>query len=187
MVVYRKLLPSELPDYCEHLLRLEPRDRRARFLTPTEDQIIRGHVGRLDLPWTIIIGAFFDGVLRGAVELTGSPREGMDRVELAVSVERPLQNTGAGTELVRRAVLAAQNRGIKYIRLICLLENRRMQAICRKMKGLLDYDDADVVCDIKVMPPTHVSLLEEAMGKDAAHSNMLLTYAQMPRAGTQLH
>ncbi len=88
---------------------------------------------------------------------------------------------------MRRAVLAAQNRGIKYIRLICLLGNRRMQAICRRMKGLLDYDDADVVCDIKVMAPTPVSFVEEAMDQDVAHSNLLLTHARMRRAGTKMH
>jgi GNAT superfamily N-acetyltransferase len=187
MVVYRKLLPTELPDYCEHLLRLDPRDRRSRFLAPTEDRVIRGHIGRLDLPWTIIIGAFVDGVLRGAVELVGSPEEGMDRVELAVSVERAVQGTGAGTHLVRRAVLAARNRGIRYIKLICLLENRRMQAICRKMRGLLDYDADDVVCDIKVVPPTDMSVMEEAYLEGLAQGNMVLAYAPTRRTGTRTH
>lgn len=163
MVVYRKLITPELPAYCEHLLRLDPRDRRARFLTLTTDEVIRHHCRSLDLPWTILVGAFRDGVMRGAVELVGSPFDGMNVVELAVSVERTFQNTGAGTELVRQAVLVAQNRSIRRIKMICLQENRRMQAICKKLHGLLDYDEADVMCDIKVAAATRQTLWQEQL------------------------
>ena len=163
MVVYRKLITPELPSYCEHLLRLDPRDRRARFLALTSDDEIRRHCNALDLPWTILIGAYQDGAIRGAVELVGCPLAGMHEVELAVSVERSFQNTGAGTELVRQAVLVAQNRGIRRIKMICLQQNRRMQAICKRLHGLLDYDEADVMCDIKVAAATRQTLWQESL------------------------
>lgn len=163
MVVYRKLIMPELPSYCEHLLRLDPRDRRARFLMPSSDEVIRKHCRSLDLPWTILIGAFKNGSIQGAVELVGSPLDGMEQVELAVSVERSFQNTGAGTELVRQAVLVAQNRQIRRIKMICLKENRRMQSICKKLHGLLDYDEADVMCDLKVAAATRQTLWQEQL------------------------
>ena len=99
--------------------------------------------------------------MRGAVELVGSKAGGMSTVELAVSIERPFQNTGAGTQLVRQAMLVAQNRGIKQISMLCLRQNKRMQSICRKLNGLLDFDEADVMCDIKVAAPSQFTYLDE--------------------------
>lgn len=165
MIVYRKLLATELPDYCAHLLRLDANDRRARFLAPTDDGAIARHVDGLDPATTIILGGFINGVMRGAVELVGdpkaaAPKSGMDAVELAVSIERPFQNTGAGSQLVRHAVELAQTRGIQRINMLCLRQNKRMQAICKKLNGLLDYDEADVMCDIKVARPARAA--EEA-------------------------
>ena len=161
MIVYRKLLPTELNDYRAHLLRLDGSDRRARFLAPADDACIGRHVEGLDPAYTVLIGAFINGVIRGAVELVGSENGGMSTVELAVSIERPFQNTGAGTQLVRQAVLVAQNRGIKHISMLCLRQNKRMQAICRKLNGLLDFDEADVMCDIKVAAPSQFTYFDE--------------------------
>ena len=180
MVVYRKLITPELPSYCEHLLRLDPRDRRARFMMSTADDVIEEHCRSLDLPWTILIGAFQNGVIRGAVELVGSPSDGMDQVELAVSVERCFQNTGAGTELVRQAVLVAQNRNIRRIRMLCLQQNRRMQAICKKLHGLLDYDEVDVMCDLKVAAATRQTLWQEQFQQGLP--TMGAVVARRPRA-----
>ena len=161
MIVYRKLLPTELLNYRAHLLRLDNNDRRARFLAPADDICIRKHVDGLDPAYTILLGGFINGVMRGAVELVGSKDSGMSAVELAVSIERSFQNTGAGTQLVRQAVLVAQNRGIKRINMLCLRQNKRMQAICRKLNGLLDFDEADVMCDIKVAAPSQFTYFDE--------------------------
>jgi GNAT superfamily N-acetyltransferase len=168
MIVYRKLLPSELADYCAHLLRLDPQDRRARFLAPTDDATIKAHVGELDPSHTIVLGGFINGVMRGAVELVGSKADGMKAVELAVSIERSFQNTGAGTQLVRQAVLIAQNRGIRRIAMLCLRQNKRMQAICKKLNGLLDFDEADVMCDIKVAAPSQCTFVNEMVNDGLA-------------------
>lgn len=163
MVVFRKILPAEIPAYRDHLLRLNERDRRSRFLTAASDETIRSHCSSLDWFNTIIIAAFIDGELRGAVELTGVPGQTMRHVELAVSVELPWQNTGTGSELVRRALLVSQNRSVHRVTMICLRENRRMQYIARKNGCTLDFDDADVMGDVLVPPPTHISVLMEMM------------------------
>ncbi len=168
MVIYRKLMPSEWSEYRAHLLRLNEKDRRARFLVPVSDATIIHHVEHLDPGWSVVIGAFIDGMLRGAVELCGGPREGRELVELAVSVELEAQGQGVGTELVRRAVLFAQNRSIKRIILLCLLENRRMQYITRKCTGTLDLDAADVIGEIGVPPPNAVSMWQEAFNEHSA-------------------
>ena len=152
---------------------------------PTSNDIIEKHCRSLDLPWTILIGAFEDGVIRGAVELVGAPSDGMDQVELAVSVERSFQNTGAGTGLVRQAVLVAQNRNIRRIKMICLQENRRMQSICKKLHGLLDYDEADVMCDLKVAAATRQTLWQEQLQQGLP--TMGAVVARRPRAPCAPH
>ena len=180
MPLYRKLWPIETPAYRDHLLRLDETDRLARFLAPTPDSVIRRHVGETDLPWTLMIGAFIDGILRGVVELRGSRHDNMRHVELAVSVERAYQNTGAGSELVRRAILVARNRSVREISMFCLPTNRRMQRICRKLKGLLDFDEADVVGKIAVEPHSQLSMLQELTGDGLALGAALLTRVRPP-------
>lgn len=185
MPIYRKLWPIEIPAYRDHLLRLDETDRLARFLAPTPDSVIRRHVGATDLPWTLMIGAFIDGILRGVVELRGSRDDNMRSVELAVSVERAFQNTGAGSELVRRAVLAARNRSVREITMICLPQNRRMQRICGKLKGLLDFDEADVVGKIAVESHSQFSLWQELAGDGVALGAALLTGVRPPLSATR--
>ena len=180
MQIYRKLWPIEIAAYRDHLLRLDETDRIARFLAPTPDSVIRRHVDTIDLPWTLMIGAFIDGTLRGVVELCGSRADNMRCVELAVSVERAFQNTGAGSELVRRAVLAARNRSIRQVTMVCLPRNRRMQRICGKMKGLLDFDEADVVGQIAVEPRSQLSQLQELAGDSLALGAAMLTLVRPP-------
>ena len=160
MILYRTLLAGELQRYRNHLLRLDGVDRRSRFLVPTSDPIIETHCDGLGRGWSMTIGAFKEGVLRGAVELVGDGRS--DIVELAVSVEAEVQNDGVGTELVRRAVLSARNRGIKRITMVCLRDNRRMQRICRKIDGILDFDE-DVIGDVMLKPADAMSVWQEWM------------------------
>lgn len=168
MVVYRKILPAELPDYRDHLLRLNTVDRQSRFHGAVSPDAIDEHCRKLDWLKTVLFGCFFDGVLRGAVELCASPTDWLERAELAVSVEGTLQNGGIGTELVRRALVVAQNRSIRRVTLICLLDNRRMQKIVRKLNGQLDFDASDVLGDIELPRPNQISLLQEMIDDGTA-------------------
>src|SRR5262249_5382637 len=103
------------------------------------------------------------GVLRGAAECRwlgpASPRT----VELAVTVERPWQDQGIGSALVGRILTIARNRGAVSVFMLCLTDNRAMQAIVRKHDGDLRYAAGDVEARIAVPFPTGISVLEEAV------------------------
>ncbi len=162
MRVFRKLLPSELPQLKDHLLRLSADDRVARFSGHMGDEAVARHCARIDWRVSAVIGFFDAGVLRGAAELRGEdPRLGWS-AELAVTVEEAWQDQGVGTELLRRAIVICRNRSLKSIYMICLLDNRRMQRIARKFEGALKFESGHVEADIVVPFPTQISLIEEA-------------------------
>src|SRR5262249_15629474 len=111
----RKLWISERDLFREHLLRLDPRSRRHRFGGAVSDQFLREYS---DLAFgidSIMHGFFVNGTLRGAAELrpVGSPLK--REAEAAFSIEHPWQSHGVGSLLLERTLLAARNRGLKYL------------------------------------------------------------------------
>lgn len=168
MRVYRKLLPAELSAWRDHLQRLAPGSRQARFSGGVSDAYIDAYCRRVEWLGTMLIGAFVDGTLRGLAELRWlEPGTGW-RAELAVTVEDAWQDQGLGTELLRRAIVHARNRGVKSLYMICLTDNRRMQAIARKFEGQLIFEGSQVEADIVVPFPTQLSLLAEVLGDGVA-------------------
>jgi GNAT superfamily N-acetyltransferase len=168
MRVYRKLLPSELVQLREHLLRLAPHDRYARFSGGVGPAYIEQHCRKFDWLTGVVIGAFEGVTLRGAAELRWlQPGLGL-RAEFAVTVEEAYQDQGIGTELLRRTLVYARNRGLKSLMMLCLTDNRRMQSIARKFEGELAFQEGQVEADIAVPFPTHFTLLDEALGDSVA-------------------
>jgi GNAT superfamily N-acetyltransferase len=161
--VIRKLWIHEADQYRDHLLRLDPASRRNRFGGAVSEDRVREHVDssmRLD---AVIHGFFIDGVLRGAAELrpTGSPFSGEG--EAAFSVEKPWQSHGVGSELLARTLLVARNRGIKFLQMNCLADNRRMQQLARKFDADLRFDFGSVVGEVTSPRPTPLSVMREAL------------------------
>src|SRR4051812_19070801 len=107
MTVFRKLLPTELSLYRDHLLRLDTQDRYARFCGFTTDDRINDHCRRIDWRFTIIVGCFVRGELRAAAELRTEPKVWPGEGELAVSVEREFQNQGLGSGVIGRIMTIA--------------------------------------------------------------------------------
>lgn len=161
MVIYRTLLPAERTAYRDHLLRLSPDDRYARFHGPANDGRIERHFQAIDWPRTLVLGAFVGGVLRGAAELCFTQAAPGADIEIGVSVEEAAQGHGVGTRLIAQAMLMAQNRSAGRLLLLCLPENRRMQRIIRRLDGMLTYDPSDVEGVIRPGRPNQVSLLQE--------------------------
>jgi hypothetical protein len=56
----RALTPSEMPNYLDHLLRLDSADRRMRFGFPIGDTGMRAHVQCIDLRTGHILALFDD-------------------------------------------------------------------------------------------------------------------------------
>ncbi len=161
MRVFRKLLPYEIWRLREHLLRLSAADRRLRFFAGVGADFIAEHCRRIDCLRAVVIGFFEAGVLRGAAELHLAGAFG-SRAELAVTVESAWQDRQIRTELLSHAITIAENRGVRTVEMICLLDNHRMQHIARKFTGRLDIVDNQAEANVKVPYPTQISLWHEA-------------------------
>jgi GNAT superfamily N-acetyltransferase len=157
----RKLWVAEADLYRDHLLRLDPRSRRSRFGGGVSDQFLTDYARLAFGIDAIIHGFFVDGVLRGAAELRpiGQParREG----EAAFSIEQPWQSHGVGSLLLERTLLAARNRGLKFLHMTCLADNKRMQQLARKYDAELSFDFGSVVGEVAAPRPTPMSVLRE--------------------------
>jgi GNAT superfamily N-acetyltransferase len=107
-------------------------------------------------------------VLRGAAELRLLPRAG--EAEAALSIERAWQSRGVGTALLKRVLLAACNRKIEHLHMLCLAENRRMQQLARKFDAELSFQSGSVIGELKAPCPTPISVMRElvADGTDLA-------------------
>ena len=163
MRIYRKLVAAEALRLRDHLLRLSPLDRHCRFAGHVSDAVIDSYCRRI--PWlgTVVVGCFDDGVLRAAAECRWLGPGQLRSVEVAVTVEPEWQGQGIGTDLVRRVVTIARNRGAASIFMLCLTDNRPMQAIARKLAGDLRFVDGEVEVRIAVPFATNVSLMQEAL------------------------
>lgn len=168
MHVYRKLVPAEIGAFHNHLLRLSPQDRQCRFSGSVSDEAVAAHRAGIDWMRSVVIGCLVDGDLRGAAELRfDDPRVGW-RCEIAVTVEQPWQDRGIGTELLRRSIVTCQNRSIRSLYMICLLDNRRMQRVARKFEGRLDFSGGDVAAQIALPFATQFTVAAELLNEGAA-------------------
>src|SRR5262249_19711436 len=101
------------------------------------------------------------GRLRGVAELYFDRSLMPHAAELAVTVQTAWQGRGIGTELTRRAVMVARNRGAERVIMLCLVENAPMRRIAGKLTDALRYDGVAVSADLGLHRATPLSLLEE--------------------------
>lgn len=170
----RKLWIGESAALRDHLLRLDPESRRYRFGSPVNSHFIEQYASRALTPETVVHGYFVDGVLRAVAELRPYGKPFPLEAEAAFSVERDWQSSGIGSELMERAILAAQNRGIRAIHLNCLAENRRMQAIAKKHKAQLRFHADDVVGKLVNPGATPLSIMREFIADGYGVTNAIL-------------
>ena len=148
----RPLTPGELPNYLEHLLRLDPADRRMRFGFPISDTGIRAYVQRIDLRTGHILALFDDDL--DVVAAAHIVRAGDDVAEFAFSVDREWRGCGVGSELFDRAVLWARNRGIRQAIVYCLNENQAMRHIARKAGVQMTVAAGEIEGRLELLPAT---------------------------------
>ena len=161
--VIRKLWIGEADAYRDHLLRLDPDSRRNRFAGAVSDEFVRDYA-ELSFGIDALIHAFFvDGTLRGAAELRPIGAPLMREAEAAFSIEKPWQSHGVGSVLLERTLLAARNRGIKFLHMACLADNKRMQQLARKYEAELSFDFSSVVGEVATPRPTPLSLMREIL------------------------
>jgi len=143
----RKLWVGETELYRQHLLHLDAESRRNRFGGTVSDEFIRRYAEPSALSGVVVYAFFVDGVLSGAAELRLLEHAG--EAEAALSVERAWQSRGVETALLERVLLAARNRQIKRLHMLCLAENRRMQERARKFDAELGFQSGSVVGEVK--------------------------------------
>ena len=157
----RKMWIAEVDRYRNHLLRLDAGSRRRRFGGSVSDDIVRRHADLVFGPGRVIYGFFVDAILRGAAELRMLRAPRTFEAEAAFSVEPRWQSHGVGTALLGRTLLAARNRGVRFLHLECLAENARMQQLAAKFDADLSFDFGSVVGVVATPRPTPLSPMRE--------------------------
>ena len=159
--IFRKLWPGESNLLRDHLTRLDVEDRSFRFGHAVSDERIADYCASTDWLTTIVLSAWNAGTMRAAGELKILEGDWPPSAEPALSVERRFDGNGIGSELFRRLLVIARNRGIRRVYMLCLSENDRMLRIARKAVPDLRFSGDQVEAEIVLAPPTPPSLGEE--------------------------
>src|SRR5499426_2379809 len=172
--VIRKLWIGEADAYRDHLLRLDPDSRRNRFAGAVSDEFVRDYAELSFGIDALIHGFFVEGTLRGAAELRPIGAPLTREAEAAFSIEKPWQSHGVGSALLERTLLAARNRGIKFLHMACLADNKRMQQLARKFDAELTFDFGTVIGEIEAPHPTPLSVMRELVADTTGFATALL-------------
>jgi len=172
--VIRRMWLGEADRYRDHLLRLDPVSRRSRFGGAVSDQFVRSYADLSLGIGTVIYGFFVNGTMRGAAELRPVGRARARDTEAAFSIEKPWQSYGVGSALLKRTLLAARNRGVKFLHMACLADNKRMQQLAAKFDAELTFDFGSVVGEVATPRPTPLSVLREIVADHHGFATAML-------------
>ena len=177
MAQTRRLLSSETALLGDHLIRLDPQDRRLRFGGMLlRDEGIRRYTHSIDWAHSWHVGFFADGALRAVVQLSVPRREELGTVpwlragaaEFAVSVERPWQRQGIAARLLAQAVVVARNRNIRDLYMLCMPENEPMRRLARKVGIGLVFRDGEITGHVDLPAPDQLTVFAEFAVEAAA-------------------
>ena len=165
----RRLWPSDLPSFRDHLLRLDDYSRHMRFGGGVSDAFLRQYAEHCFGKGDLVFGAFLDHELRGAAELRSSeaiwteraPFNRHIRAEAAFSVEPAYRKRGIGEKLFGRIVEAARNHGVATIEIICMPENAAMLRLAAKFKTEFAFDTCQLTGKLTARRPTALSMMRE--------------------------
>lgn len=166
----RRLWPADIAAFRRHLKRLDADTRQARFGSPVNDQFLEAYADTAHSLGTLIYGAYHGNEIRASAELRSLEIVGEAMAEAAFTVEKSYQDKGLGSLLMNRIIVAAQNRSISQLHMICLRDNDRMQHLAGKFGARLKIKSGEVTGLIDPTYPTPVSVFEEAL--DEAHGFM---------------
>jgi ribosomal protein S18 acetylase RimI-like enzyme len=164
----RRLIPADQPLFETHLLRLDAESRRNRFGGAVSEAFLRDYAARAFTLDGVMFGYVEGGELRAAAELRVLTDDVEREAEAAFSVESDWRQRGLATALFERVIESARNRGIRRILVICLPNNRAMQALTRKFDGEIVRLAPDVLGVVEAPPSTWFTRWREA-AEDAAN------------------
>ena len=171
----RRLWPSDLEAFRDHLLRLDDKSRFDRFAMVTSDDFMRAYAGRCFGIDDVIFGYFVDGVLRGAGELRPvAPGAHDASAEAAFSVETGWRRRGIGTALMERIVQAARNRSADTLYMSCLARNEAMQGLAKKFAADLQFDDDALTGKLVARTPKAQALWDEWLEESTNYATAML-------------
>lgn len=176
----RKLWFTETEKFQDHMLRLDVESRRMRFGMAVDDDFIRKYASQINRFRSVVYGFFMERDMCAAAELRMIGDSWHGEAEAAFSVEPDYQNSGVGTELLGRIIVAARNRGVDRLFMNCLTENRRMQRVAKKYEAELYFDHGEVIGQLKPAFPTPASLWSEAMDNG---SGFVMAVLEFPLRG----
>ncbi len=179
---FRRLWRSEAPLYAAHLRRLQPEDRRARFMGSMDRRFARRHVASIDWTRAVVLGALSAAVCAPLPNSIPFVRPQPPEAEVALTTERHFQDRGLGSELLRRLTVTARNRGIHELHLVTLPENGRIRRIVEKFKGKLEFADGSLDGVIRLAPATLATLLEENFDNSRQLHDRLVEAIHIDRA-----
>jgi GNAT superfamily N-acetyltransferase len=168
----RRLWPSDMEAFRDHLLRLDSRSRHERFGGGMSDDFLTHYAEHCFGQGDLLYGAFVDGHMCGAAELRSnmaiwseqSPFGRHIHAEAAFSVETEYRRRGIGEKLFRRIQRAATNHGVETIEIICLPDNIGMQRLAQKFKTHFTFEENSLTGRLTARRPTAYSLMREASG-----------------------
>lgn len=171
--VIRRLSAVERDKVRDHLLRLDPEDRLLRFGGQVSDAHIEAYCAGLDWRRGVVLGWLDGGDVRALAELKPIADASPRAAEAALSVEKPFQDRGIGTELLRRLIVIARNRSIRSLYTLCALENGKVLRMTRKLGATLTFDQGEVAARVPLPWPNQVTLLLELLDDAGAVLAML--------------
>lgn len=157
----RKLTPADRPAIRAHFERLGVEALRLRFGYAVAPATVSRHVDELDFATAILVGHLERGRVRGVLEILPFADTTPRRAELALTVEPDWQGLGCGTEMCRRGLVMACNRGIRRVLMVCLGENVRMQRVANKLDGRVLSRDGEVESEVLLPHPSPWSFAQE--------------------------
>ena len=171
-VEIRRLWPSDMESFRDHLLRLDSRSRHERFGGGMSDDFLVHYAEHCFGQGDLLYGAFVDGHMCGAAELRSNKAIWSEQApfgrhihaEAAFSVEGEYRRRGIGEKLFRRIQRAASNHGVETIEIICLPDNIGMQRLAQKFKTHFTFEENSLTGRLTARRPTPFSLMREASG-----------------------
>jgi RimJ/RimL family protein N-acetyltransferase len=164
-VPVRELHEGHQQEILQHLISLNPEDRRLRFGSQTSDEVIHQYVERLNFNTDAVFGCFDDQLnLVAMAHLAYLPKtaDQAQAAEFGVSVLPSGRSQGIGSALLARAAVHARNTNIETLFVHCLANNRAMMHLAQKAGMQVEYAFGDADAYLKLPPANHSTRVEEA-------------------------